>query len=123
MIHTLTGLLMLVTSSLTTTPAVNTTCDSTVQVPQVLSPNSDGINDCFQVVFTARKPVEFSLKIFNRWGELMTETNDWTFCWDTSITRKKQRELVPAGVYFWVMDYTYTGPEKHSCTGNLTIVK
>jgi gliding motility-associated-like protein len=125
MIHTLTGLLMLATSSFTTLPAGNTTsCDSTVRVPSAFSPNGDGINDCFQAVFTKRKPLKFKMQVYNRWGNMVMETEDWKFCWDTTITDKKnQKALVPGGVYFWTMSYEYEGFEEYSCTGNVTIMR
>lgn len=121
MIHALTGLLMMLTPP--TAQNAATPCDSTVQVPNAFSPNGDGVNDCFQPHFAARKPVKFKLKIFNRWGEMLVETDDWQFCWDTTITRKKQKEFVPMGVYYWTMEYEYEGAEKHSCVGNVSIIR
>jgi gliding motility-associated-like protein len=52
-----------------------------VFVPNGFSPNRDGINDCFGVLYTPPM-TEFKLVIFDRWGEKMFESNDVTQCWD-----------------------------------------
>jgi gliding motility-associated-like protein len=67
-------------------------------VPNVFSPNDDGMNDVWQI-----KPPEdmevltFDLKVFDRWGNLMksfTSVNDF---WDGTF---KDKDLNP-GVYVW----------------------
>jgi len=52
---------------------------STYSLPNVFTPNSDGINDTF-VPFRCPRFVEsVDFKVFNRWGELVYESDDDIF--------------------------------------------
>jgi gliding motility-associated-like protein len=68
-------------------------------LPNIFTPDNDGINDNF-----VSKPYRFiesvSMKIFNRWGQLMFETNDADINWNG----KNQSNGVACsdGVYFYV---------------------
>lgn len=53
---------------------------STLYIPSAFTPNGDGINDRFGV--KALNITQFNLKIFNRWGELIFETDEVTNLWD-----------------------------------------
>jgi len=53
---------------------------STIYIPSAFTPNGDGINDRFGV--KALNITQFNLKIFNRWGELIFETDEVTNLWD-----------------------------------------
>jgi gliding motility-associated-like protein len=50
------------------------TCDPLVEVPNAFSPNQDGFNDFFGIYGAA--VIDFQLIIYNRWGQLLYETND-----------------------------------------------
>jgi gliding motility-associated-like protein len=43
-------------------------------IPNAFTPNNDGLNDVFKPVFTG-PAVKYDFKIFNRWGELVFQTN------------------------------------------------
>ncbi len=64
------------------------------KLPNVFTPNSDGINDFFQLPTSFPKNCgnDFELKIFSRWGKLIYQSKDLNFKWDG--------EKVPEGVYF-----------------------
>lgn len=47
-----------------------------VAIPDGFTPNGDGINDVFTVHHSAAIEL-VELKIFNRWGQLVYEANDW----------------------------------------------
>ncbi len=49
-------------------------------VPNVFTPNGDGINDVFKLTFAS--PFEMRIAIFNRWGELLFESTDCYFEWN-----------------------------------------
>jgi gliding motility-associated-like protein len=63
--------------------------------PDAFSPNGDGVNDVLQIQSSGMK--QYSLQIFDRWGNLLFETNKPGFHWDG---RTASGELVPAGTYF-----------------------
>jgi len=69
--------------------------------PNVFTPNADGKNDYFipGIVSTTN----YDLKIFNRWGELMFETNNQSYHWDG----KYKNSDVPEGCYYWLATYSF----------------
>lgn len=95
-------------------------CDSTILVPNTLSPNGDSVNDCLYVRFLGKIPVEYQFTVYNRWGEQMFDTTDPTSCWDANY----KKNPCPMGVYVWLMKYRLTTTdEKRSCSGNITILR
>lgn len=74
--------------------------DPVLIVPNVFTPNGDGINDFLEL--THAYIGTFDLQIFNRWGNLVYQSKDVTSSWDgTSETGSP----VGAGVYFYVIKY------------------
>lgn len=70
-----------------------------IYVPTIFTPNGDGKNDVFQIVAVGITKFNF-LRIFNRWGQLIYTTNDWTKGWNG--TRNGQQQ--PNGAYVWMVD-------------------
>lgn len=50
-------------------------------VPNAFTPNNDGLNDVFKPIFTG-PATKFDFKIFNRWGQLVFQTNTVGKGWD-----------------------------------------
>lgn len=67
------------------------------QVPNVFTPNGDGVNDVFEIV--GLEP-NSSLSIYNRWGKLLYQTDNYENDWVGST--KERRQQLPAGTYFYV---------------------
>lgn len=74
-------------------------CD--MYYPTVFSPNFDGINDEFRP-FSECPPQPFLLRIFDRWGALVFESEDPEAGWDGTFHGKP----VSAGAYVWTLEYT-----------------
>jgi gliding motility-associated-like protein len=55
-------------------------CDTGLFIPEGFSPNGDGVND--QFVISGAKGRRITLRIFNRWGSLVFESNDYQNNWD-----------------------------------------
>ena len=73
----------------------------TMYVPNAFSPNaSTDINDEFRPIFTGERPETYHLRIFNRWGDKIFETNNIEKGWDGMYEDK----LVESGVYVWLID-------------------
>ena len=70
-------------------------------LPNVFTPGGDGYNDFF-IPLPYRYVDKIDLKIFNRWGEIVFESNDPNIRWDG--THKNGGERVPAGTYFYVCE-------------------
>ncbi len=69
--------------------------------PTAFTPNGDGLNDVFKVV-GKDQPSDYRMIIFNRWGNLVYESNDYYEGWDG--THKNQN--CQAGNYIWKMTYS-----------------
>lgn len=71
--------------------------DPLANIPNVFTPNGDGKNDRFSI--HNNYPIsciqDFSIKIYNRWGETIYISESFNFEW-TGLE-------VPAGVYFYVI--------------------
>ncbi len=77
-----------------------------VKVPQVFSPNFDGVNDVLVIKGIFDYPNN-DLKIFNRWGTVVYKTRNYQNDWDgVSIEEGvilDNREL-PVGTYYYILD-------------------
>ncbi|OFX82320.1 MAG: hypothetical protein A2W99_09720 [Bacteroidetes bacterium GWF2_33_16] len=71
-------------------------------LPNVFSPNGDNLND----IFIADNPLGYvrkvDMKIFNRWGELVFQTDNPLIEWDGK--RKGTNTTVSTGVYYYICD-------------------
>ncbi|RMG83874.1 MAG: gliding motility-associated C-terminal domain-containing protein, partial [Bacteroidetes bacterium] len=81
---------------------------SSFEVPNVFTPNGDGINDVFRV--KTNNIVEFSGKVYNRWGELLFEWVGDKDGWDGYTFAG---EPVPEGTYFVILEGTGYDGEKY----------
>lgn len=70
---------------------------SDLQVPNVFTPNGDGLNDEFRVQY--RSLAEFHCWVYNRWGKLVYEWTDPAKGWDGTINGRPAAE----GAYFYVI--------------------
>ncbi len=72
------------------------------ELPNVFTPNGDGHNDFFIPV----KPYYFvnkiDIQIYNRWGQLLYQTNDPEIMWDGRNFRNEK--IVSDGVYYYTCD-------------------
>lgn len=75
-------------------------CPQYVYFPNAFSPNGDGINDIFKPV--GQDIVSYSISVYNRWGQRIFETADYTEGWDGEL----KGIPVPADVYFWQASYS-----------------
>ncbi|MEZ4886927.1 MAG: gliding motility-associated C-terminal domain-containing protein [Chitinophagales bacterium] len=71
------------------------------ELPNVFTPNNDQHNDLF-VPRHNQFVSSVNMSIFNRWGQLVYETNDPNINWDG--TDIKSGELLKEGVYYYVCE-------------------
>ncbi|MCF8297138.1 MAG: choice-of-anchor L domain-containing protein [Saprospiraceae bacterium] len=84
-----------------------------VEIPNVITPNGDGINDYFHIVNIDKIP-ESTLIIFNRWGRKIYEMDNYQNDWDG--------EGHSDGVYYYILKYkTYFKEEE--INGTVTIMR
>ena len=54
-------------------------------MPNSFTPNGDGLNDVFKAITPNTDISEYSLKIYNRWGQEVFSTKEMTTGWDGRI--------------------------------------
>ncbi len=87
-------------------------------LPNVFTPNGDGINDFFRPIDPYYFVEKINIQIFNRWGQLMYETEDPDINWNG--TNYRNGNVVSDGVYFYICDVyeqRLTGIEIRHLTG------
>lgn len=72
--------------------------DSFIDVPNVFTPNGDGINDEFRVAYKSLK--SFDIWIYNRWGRLVYHSTDPGSGWDGTINGRP----ASTGTYYYVIN-------------------
>jgi gliding motility-associated-like protein len=72
-----------------------------IAVPNAFTPNGDGFND-FLYPTNAYKAKDLQFKVFNRFGQLIFYTTNWTQKWDGTF---KGQGADPA-TYVWILQYT-----------------
>tara|TARA_R110001592_G_scaffold230287_1_gene487105 strand:- start:3675 stop:5906 length:2232 start_codon:yes stop_codon:yes gene_type:complete len=90
---------------------------NTVFIPNVFTPNNDGINDIFLI--KGENIASFSCKIFNRWGN---EIYSWDIIdegWDGSY----RGALVADGTYFYISSIVWNNDENETITGHITLLR
>ena len=95
------------------------------ELPNVITPNGDGYNDVFEPKVTGLDLITGAKTvIFNRWGNILWDTDDPLIQWDG---KSKQSNMdCPPGTYFYVCDITYmgeAGEETLHLQGSITIVR
>ena len=96
-----------------------------VFIPNAFSPNGDGVNDTFLIGGQAIRRVDqgaiksFSLKIVDRWGEILFKSSDPNVAWDG----KKGGEYLPLGQYWYLLDIETKDGESIAEEGALFIIK
>ena len=90
---------------------------SMLYVPNAFTPNYNGLNDVFLVKSTNIE--KFHIVIFNRWGNLLFETNDINVGWDG----KYNGILVPEGVYVYSIEAIGEDKVPYRKLGSLTVLR
>lgn len=88
-----------------------------VGLPTAFSPNGDGNNDVLYVKGIGLTSV--NLVVYNRYGEVVFETDDQRLGWDGTF---KGRDENP-GVFTWVLHYDFISGKKGMQKGNTTLIR
>ncbi len=84
-------------------PIVNKTCVDNCpeyELPNVFTPNGDNVNDLVTPLPGYRYVKDVDMKIYDRWGLIMFQTEDKDILWDGK--NKDTKGLCPDGVYFYI---------------------
>ena len=106
----------------------DTICKSTIMVepyliyvPNTFTPDGDEFNNTFFPVFPPNYNLAgYSMLIFNRWGELIFESQDTELGWDGTYNGR----LVQDGTYTWKIAVTdVQRGDKYSYVGHVNIIR
>jgi gliding motility-associated-like protein len=90
-------------------------------IPNSFTPDGDKFNQVFAPVFTSGfDPYDYKMTIYNRWGELIFESNDTQVGWDGTYGGK----LVQDGTYVWSIQFGLLADDsRKSINGSLNLMK
>jgi gliding motility-associated-like protein len=90
-------------------------------VPNTFTPDDDSYNPLFQPVFTSGfDPYDFSLFIYNRWGEIIWESHNASVGWDGLYGGN----LVQDGTYTWKIEFKTTmNDERIMNVGHVNVIR
>ena len=88
-----------------------------VYVPNAFTPNADNENDVLYIRSTIVE--EATLRIFNRWGEMVFETNDLSIGWDGTW----RGQAIAPDVYDYYLQGYCIGGEQFFIQGNITLIR
>lgn len=86
-------------------------------IPNVFSPNADGINDYWAPITTGLKNARWS--IYDRWGAEITQGQGLPISWDG----KKNGQPCPEGIYTYVIELETMEGERLQRAGTITLLR
>jgi gliding motility-associated-like protein len=90
-----------------------------IAVPSAFTPNGDGLND-YLYPLNAYTAINLEFRVYNRYGQLVFETENWTQKWDGTFKGLKQ----PSGTYVWSLNYTDNASgKKISLKGTTVLIR
>lgn len=90
-------------------------------IPNTFTPDGDEFNNVFMPVFTSGfDPYNYTLTVYNRWGETLFESNDTKFGWDGTYNG----ELCKSGIYTWTIRFKSSlSDKKITKSGHVQLLK
>ncbi len=104
---------------------VNTVITKIIDIPNIFTPDDDGNNDEFFIRDGKNVKHINSLRIFDRWGELVYSSSDFTFedrlnhSWNGEFRGEKAMQ----GVYIYVVDLTWSDDKSEVVAGDVTLIR
>jgi gliding motility-associated-like protein len=95
--------------------------DGVNYIPNVFTPNGDGLNDEFKVEAPGLQ--QFSMQVFNRWGQKMYETSSVDRGWKGGLDNGSS--LAPDGTYFYIITFkdVCSNEPEGTRTGHVTLLR
>lgn len=104
----------------TTYTTVSVVSDVVIYAPNAFTPDGDEYNQTFKVEIMGIDPYDFTLQIFNRWGELIFVSNNPNEGWDGTY----QGKVVQDGAYAWkVRAKDRIDDNIYNWTGSVSVIK
>lgn len=88
-------------------------------IPSGFTPNHDGLNDVFRIVASRHIKLEL-MQVYNRWGELIFESEDINYGWDGTFKNRDQ----PVSTYvYYVKVRSEISNKLLQYTGTITLIR
>jgi gliding motility-associated-like protein len=101
----------------TATDEVYVILNGSLFVPNTFTPNGDGVNEEFGIWGT--ELAEMQLMVFNRWGELIFESEDINVRWDGTYNGSQS----PVDTYVWKVEATELSGYRRAAIGHVNLVR
>jgi gliding motility-associated-like protein len=99
---------------------INVYPETLIYAPNSFTPDGDEFNQTWQVYMTGIDFYDFELLIYNRWGELIWESNNIEIGWDGTY----KNQICPTGIYLWTIKAkNMINDSKVTYKGHLTLLK
>jgi len=94
-------------------------CSCNIYIPNAFNPGNGGINETL-VISSDCEIAGFKLKIFNRWGQIVFESNSPLIQWDGTLDGTQ----LPQDVYIYELTYSQKGKNKlYNSQGIITLLR
>jgi gliding motility-associated-like protein len=93
--------------------------DCNVDLMNVFTPNGDGLNDIWFVAIES--PRRFILRIYNRWGTLIFESEDVNQGWDG--TNQNTGRACSEGGYAFILELINFEGAYQNYSGTITLIR
>jgi gliding motility-associated-like protein len=103
----------------TTSKYIYIESDYALYVPNAFTPNEDPKNQYFCPAGYGILNEDFSMHIYNRWGQRVYETQTWDDCWDGKYNNKP----AATGTYVYIINFSDSKRHKHTAKGIVTLYR
>ena len=93
-------------------------CEASIWLPDIFTPNGDGINDILMPVLPGIKKFR-CFKIYNRWGQLIFESREKSKGWDGTYLGKAQ----PIETYVWQIEGEDIAGKVYTKSGLFSLIR
>ncbi len=90
-------------------------------IPNTFTPNGDEFNNTFKPIFSSGlDPYNYTLFIYNRWGELIFESHNAQIGWDGTYNN----QIVGSNTYIWKLNFKEKqNGQEHTKLGHVNVIR
>ena len=90
-----------------------------VYIPNIFTPDGDGVNNEFMPIISGVMPESYEFLVFNRWGELIFQSQIVGQGWDGTYKNVMSQQ----DVYVWKLKVDDQLGKGHEYIGHVTLIK
>lgn len=90
----------------------------TLWVPNAFTPNGDGLNDFLRPISVGYSKIHY-FRVFNRWGEMVFETNEFSKGWDG----RYKGQFADIGTYYWLLNVSNRFGKDEMIKGDAILIR